>query len=143
MNKAKSHLWQQLARIASSLQKKRTGVAPKSATAILSENTLVVTLEDALTPAEMALVCSPAGAAQVQEYHRQLFASSSELMREKIKSITGRDVREATAEIETTTGTIAHVFKTGTMVQVFLLTPEKESNKKRDTLSLRPTAKRS
>ena len=104
MNESKSQMTQQLARVASTLQQKRTGVAPKAATAILSENTLVVTMEDALTPAEKALVRTPQGAAQVQEFHRQLFASSSESMREKIKTITGRDVREATAEIETGCG---------------------------------------
>jgi hypothetical protein len=31
------------------------------------------------------------------------------------------EVREATAEVETTTGTVVQVFTTGTMVQVFLL----------------------
>jgi hypothetical protein len=30
-------------------------------------------------------------------------------------------VREATAEVETTTGSVVQVFTTGTMVQVFLL----------------------
>ena len=50
---------QQLARIAGTLQKKRTGVAPKAVTAILSENTLVVTLDNALTPAERAVVRTP------------------------------------------------------------------------------------
>ncbi len=124
-----SQMTQQLARVAGTLQQKRTGVAPKAVTAILNENTLVVTLDDALTPAEKALVRTPQGAAQVQEFHRQLFASSSESMREKIKTITGRDVREATAEIEIGTGAIAHAFKSGAMVQVFLLTPEVDSYK--------------
>ena len=45
-------------------------------------------------------------------------------MRQEIKRITGRDVREATAEIETTTGAVIHAFTTGAMVQMFLLTPE-------------------
>ena len=129
MNESKSQMTQQLARVASALQQKRTGVAPKGATAMLSQNTLVVTMEDALTRAEKALARTPQGAAQVQEFHRQLFASSSESLREKIKSITGRDVREATAEIETDTGAIAHAFKSGAMVQVFLLTPEADSYK--------------
>jgi hypothetical protein len=31
-------------------------------------------------------------------------------------------VREATAEVETATGTVVHAFTTGTLVQVFLLT---------------------
>ncbi len=136
MNESNSQMTQQLARVASTLQQKRTGVAPKAVTAILSQNTLVVTMEDALTPAEKALVRTEQGAAQVQEFHRQLFASSSEAMREKIKTITGRDVREATAEIETDMGAIAHVFRSGAMVQVFLLSPEVDSYQSDDRESI-------
>ena len=127
MNESKSPLTQQVSRVAGELQQKRTGVAPTAVSAILSGNTLVVTLDDALTPAEQALLRTPQGAAQVQEFHRQLFASSSTSIRERIKTITGRDVREATAEIETETGAIAHAFKSGAMVQVFLLNPEVDS----------------
>ncbi len=57
-------------------------------------------------------------------------------MREEIKRITGRDVREATAEIETATGAIAHAFKSGAMVQVFLLTPEVDSDEGGDRESM-------
>ncbi len=124
MNETKSHLAQQLAHVASVLQEQRTGLAPKAVTAVLSEDTLVVTLHDALTPAEKALARTPQGAAQVQEFHRQLFSSSSEFMRQEIKRITGWEVREATAEIEPATGTVVHAFTTGAMVQMFLLTPE-------------------
>ena len=127
MNESESHLTQQVARVAGQLQQKTTGVAPTAVSAILSRNTLVVTLDNALTPAEQALLRTPQGAAQVQEFHRQLFASSSTSIRERIKAITGRDVREATAEIETETGAIAHAFKSGAMVQVFLLNPEVDS----------------
>lgn len=42
-------------------------------------------------------------------------------MRQAIKRITGRQVREAAAEVETATGTVVHAFTTGAMVQVFLL----------------------
>ena len=64
---------------------------------------------------------NPAGAAQVQEFHRQLFNSSIDLLRQEIKRITGVAVREAIAEIEPTTGTVVKAFTTGTVVQVFLL----------------------
>jgi uncharacterized protein YbcI len=115
---------EQLATLASRLQAQRAGHAPKAVTVVLSEDTLVVTLHEALTPAEKALSCSPEGAAQVQEFHRQLFASSTEEMRQEIARITGRQVREAIAEVETATGTVVHAFTTGAMVQVFLLLPE-------------------
>ena len=42
-------------------------------------------------------------------------------MRREIKRITGVEVREATAEVETMTGAVVQIFTTGTMVQVFLL----------------------
>jgi len=74
-----------------------------------------------LSPAEKALAQTPAGATQLQEYHRQLFTSSSDSLRQEIKRITGVEVREATAEVEPRTGTVVHVFTSGTMVQVFLL----------------------
>jgi len=112
---------QQVALAASAFQQKRTGHIPRAVTVVLSEDTLVVTLHGALSPAEKALAKSPAGAAQVQEFHRQLFTSSSEPLRQEIKRITGVEVREATAEVETTTGTVVHAFTTGTLVEVFLL----------------------
>lgn len=111
----------QVGRVAIAFQQQSTGHAPESATVVLSEDTLVVTLRGALTRAEKALSQSPAGAAQVQEYHRQLFADASAPLRGEIERITGVDVREATAEIDARTGSVAQVFATGTMVQVFLL----------------------
>lgn len=112
---------QQIAQAAMALQKQRTGHAPESVTVVLSEDTLVVTLHGALSKAERALAKSPKGATQVQEFHRQLFSNSSEELRREIKKITGVDVRESTAEVETKTGAVIQAFTTGTMVQVFLL----------------------
>ena len=134
MNETNSDNSQRLARMASELQHKRTGLAPTAVTVILSEDTLVVTLRGALTPAEKGLARTPQGAAQVQEYHRQLFATSSDSMRQEIKNITGREVREATAEIETAEGAVVHPFTTGAMVQVFLLTPDVASAADRDSI---------
>jgi uncharacterized protein YbcI len=122
MNGSSLTIAQQLAEMASDLQQQRTGHAPRAVSVVLGEDTLVVTLHGALTPAEKALAQSPAGAAQVQEFHRQLFADSSEPMRQEVKRITGRDVREAAAEVESSTGTVVHAFTSGAMVQVFLLT---------------------
>ena len=122
MNEARLTVAQQIAEMASALQQQRTGHAPTAVTVVLGDDTLVVTMHDALTTAEKTLARSPAGAAQVQEFHRQLFANSSESLRLEIKRITGREVREAAAEVETATGTVVHAFTTGAMVQVFLLT---------------------
>jgi uncharacterized protein YbcI len=111
----------QIARAAIAYEQETTGRVPKSVTVVLSDDTLVITLHGALSPAEKALVTSPDGAAQVQEFHRQLFANASDRLRQEIKRITGVEVREATAEVESGTGTVVKVFTSGTVVQVFLL----------------------
>lgn len=123
MNENSPQIIEQLALAASRLQAQRTGHAPKSVSVILSEDTLVMTLHEALTQAEKVLAQSPEGAAQVQEFHRELFSSSIENVRREIERITGRKVHAAAVEIEATTGAVIHAFTTGTMVQVFLLSP--------------------
>jgi uncharacterized protein YbcI len=121
MDKSDVTMAQQIARAASAFERQRTGHAPKSVTVVLSEDTLVITLRGALSPAEKAAAQSPGGAAQMQEFHRQLFRNSCGSLQQDIQRITGVEVREATAEIETATGAVMQVFATGTVVQVFLL----------------------
>jgi uncharacterized protein YbcI len=121
MSKTSLTMAQQVAEAASVFEQRRTGHTPKSVTVVLGEETLVITLHGALSPAERALAQTPEGVAQVQEFHRQLFNDSADWLRQEIKRITGVEVREAKAEIETTTGTVVQVFTTGTVVQVFLL----------------------
>ncbi len=113
---------QRIAQAAIAFEQRRTGNhVPKSVTVVLSEGSLVITLHEALSPAEKALARSPAGAAQVQEFHRQLFATSSASLREEITRITGMKVCEAAAEVEPATGAVVQVFATGNLVQVFQL----------------------
>jgi uncharacterized protein YbcI len=121
MNNHNSTMARQIAQAASAFERQRTGNTPTSVTVVLSDTTLVITLHGALSEAERAVAKSPEGAAQIQDFHRQLFANSSDSLRQEIKRITGVDVREATAEVEPTTGTVVGVFTTGTTVQVYLL----------------------
>ena len=114
---------EQIARAICDFQHKSTGHTPTAVSVVLSEDTLVITLHEALTPAERAMAKDAGGAAQLQEFHRQLFACSSESIRQEFNRITGRLVREAAAEVEPATGSIVHAFTTGTTVQVFLLAP--------------------
>ena len=122
MNESKSSIAKQIAQAAIAFEQRRNGShLPKSVTVVLSEGTLVITLHEALTPAERALANSRAGAAELQEFHRQLFLSSSEALRQEIKRITGMEVREAVAEVEPTSGAVVHAFTTGNVVQVYQL----------------------
>jgi uncharacterized protein YbcI len=121
MVKSIATMARQIAEAASNFERQRTGHAPSSVTVVQAEETLVITLHGALTPAEKALARSTEGAAQVQEFHRLLFANSSEPLRQEIERITGLAVREAAADVEPATGTVVQVFATGTVVQVYLL----------------------
>ena len=67
------------------------------------------------------LARSQVGAAQVREFHRELFINSAATLREEIQRITGVEVREAVAEVEPTIGSVVQVFTTGAMVQMFQL----------------------
>jgi uncharacterized protein YbcI len=121
MDELKVSMAQQIAHAAKAFQQERTGHAPSSVNVVLSDDTLVITLHGALSRAEEALARDPDGAAKVQEFHRQLFATTADPLRREIERITGLNVREAAAEIEPTAGTVVKVFASGSVVQVFLL----------------------
>jgi len=112
---------QEIAEAVIAFQRETTGHAPKAVTVVLSQDTLVITLHEALSPAERHLARSPGGAAEVEEFHRQLFRNSSQSLREEIERITGVAVREAVAEIEPTTGAVVQAFTSSATVQVFRL----------------------
>ena len=139
MDKPNLTMAQEIARAASVFEEQRTGLVPSSVTVVQSEDTLVVTLHGALSPAEQALSKSPAGAAQVREFHRELFTSASDALRQEIKRITGVEVREAAAEVEPNTGTVVAVFTTGTVVHVYLLARSIPANTWHGTATTKPS----
>ncbi len=116
----------ELAEIALSMQTERTGHTPKAVTVVASDETVVITLHDALTPAEKILARTEAGAAKVEQYHRALFAVSCEELRKQIQRLSKRKVREAAVVVEPATGAVVHAFTSGTMVQIFQLEPTRE-----------------
>jgi uncharacterized protein YbcI len=128
MDNAELTMAWQVARMTGAFQRQATGYAPSAVTVVLSGDTLVSTLHDALTPAERILALSPAGAARVQAFHRRLFANSVAPLRQEIKKITGIEMREAAAEVDTTTGTLVHAFTSGAPVQVVLLAQGKSED---------------
>ncbi|MBI3466287.1 MAG: DUF2294 family protein [Planctomycetes bacterium] len=71
MADSNSKMVKQVALAACDFEQQRTGHAPKSVTAVMCDDTLVVTLRGVLSPAEKDLAKRPAGAAQVQEFHRR------------------------------------------------------------------------
>jgi uncharacterized protein YbcI len=109
---------QQIAQTAIAFEEQRLGRKPISVTVVLGGDTLVITMHGVLSPAEKVLAASPAGVAQLQEFHQQLFKLSSDPLRQEIKRITGLEVCEAATDKATAA---VQVFSVGTVVQVFLL----------------------
>jgi uncharacterized protein YbcI len=93
----------------------------KSMTVVLSDHTLVVTLSGALSPIEHNLAQSSNGAAQLQEFHKDLFAKNRGSLRQEIKKITGMEISEAITEVEPATGAVVKVSTSGTVVHVLML----------------------
>lgn len=119
MKKPEATIAQQVAQAVMAFQQRTTGHTPQAVTVVLSEDTLVVTLHEALSPAEKEMAKDLVGATKVQEFHRQLFSNSSQSLREEIGRITGVQVREAVVEVEAMTGAVVQAFTSNAMVQVF------------------------
>ena len=128
IDRPNSGMARQIAHAARVFEQEITGHGPKSVTVVLSDDALVITLHGALSEAEKVLARDPAGAAQLREFHQQLFASAADSLRREIERITGVAVREAAAEIEPSTGTVVRAFVSGTVVQVFLLADNVETD---------------
>jgi uncharacterized protein YbcI len=110
---------QRIAEAASAFEQRRTGRVPDLVTVVLSAKTLIISLHGVLSPAERAIANTPDGATRMQEFHRLLFASSSEPFRQKIEEIIGAEVQTAGGRIEA--ASLVPVFPAGVIVQVFLL----------------------
>jgi len=112
MDQSQRTIGQKIAQVVRAFEKRRTKHGRKWVAVFMNEDTIVIALHGSLTVAEKALAQSPVGTDQIREFHRQLFANGSATLHRKIKSITGMEVRDTTAEIEPTTGSVVQVFTT-------------------------------
>lgn len=119
--KTPSTMAEHVAHTVRDFHQQQTGRAPQSVTVIFSEGMLAITMREALTPAEKKQCRTAEGCAEVRDSHRRRLQSNVGALGREIVRITGVPVREAAAEIETVTGTVVHLFTTGSMVQVFHL----------------------
>lgn len=110
MDKSTSTRARKIGQAAMAFEQQTTGRLPSSITVVVGGDTVVITLHGTFSPAEAAAATSPEGAARLRELHRQLFSIAADPLRRQIRQITGVDVREATAEVEASTGTMVQVF---------------------------------
>jgi uncharacterized protein YbcI len=123
MDQTQSSISQKIAQAATAFEARRTRHGRKWVAVFLNEDTIVIALHGCLTAAEKALSQSPAGAARVRAFHQQLFANASVILFRKIERITGMEVRDTSAEIEPTSGSVVHVLTTDTLAVEFLTGP--------------------
>ncbi len=106
MDQSQETVGQKIARAARDSEGRQTAHGREWAAVFMNEDTIVIALYGRLTDAEKTLVRSPAGAAQVREFHRQLFASATETLAQQIRRVTGMEIRDKTADIDPLTGEI-------------------------------------
>ena len=123
MDLSQCTICQRIARSARAFEERRTKHGHKWVAVFMNEDTIEIALHGYLTAAEKAQARSPTGAAQVREFHRQLFTNASSALLQKIKNITGMEVINTSAEIETTTGSVVHILTTDTVGKEFLRLP--------------------
>ncbi len=100
-----------LAKVACLFEKHHTGRTAESATAVLGDRSLVITLRGMLSPAELELARTSDGAAQVIELHQQHVLTSCDALRQKIEAILGVPMLEAALKVTTQTGTVVDVIQ--------------------------------
>lgn len=121
MDQTKATMTQQIAEATRVIEQQRAGHAPTAVTVVRSEDTLIIALRGGLAEIDQALVQRREGAAQEQGFLRLLFTSSADSLWRESARITGADVLEAVAKVDSATGTIMDVFTIGKITQVFLL----------------------
>lgn len=110
MDDPESNRAQRIAQAAMNFEQRLTGRRPSSVAVVISDDTLVITLRGTYSHGEMALGRSASGAARLRELHRQLFATASAPLRQEIQQISGVEMREASAEVDPSTGTVVQVY---------------------------------
>ena len=101
MGKPNSSVAEQIAKAGWTFEQRRTGHGAQWVAVNLYDNMLFITLRSALSPVEQILARTPSGAVEVQEFHRELFAGSAEMLHKEIHRITGVQVNEAAVMIFT------------------------------------------
>ncbi len=114
---------ERIARAAQAFELRRTKHARKWVAVFMNEETIVIALHGSLTRPEKALAQNASGAAEVREFHRQMFTHASAVLLRKIKSITGMEVRHTSAKIDAETGSVVQLFATDTVGEDFPRSP--------------------
>lgn len=141
MDQTKATMTQQIAEATRVIEQQRAGHAPTAVTVVRSEDTLIIALRGGLAEIDQALVQHREGAAQEQGFLRLLFTSSADSLWRESARITGADVLEAVAKVDSATGTIMDVFTIGKITQVLLLSrPVPAETWSRRALQERPSS---
>lgn len=120
MENADTIMARRVARAACDFDQRLTGRVAQFVTAVLTDDTLVVSIHGVLSPSEHRRAASRSGAAEVREQHCRQLADSLGALRQHIKQAIGLDVCGATAEIEGASGLLVKTFTTSTGVALYL-----------------------
>ncbi|MFM8635571.1 MAG: Na-translocating system protein MpsC family protein [Planctomycetia bacterium] len=97
------------------------GRAPTSVSVVAHDEWMVVNVHESLSPLERRLARDEAGRTRVQEYHRELFESTLDALRDHVRQATGVTLQSGMAHVEPATGSLLKTLSTHATIELFLL----------------------
>lgn len=116
-----ANIARQVFEVVTAVELQNEGHLPRAVSVVLCGRTLVITLEGVLSQFEQELIKSSTGAAQVQEFHQQLFLKEPTAFWREISRITGLRFRTEASSDDPVVCACVNVFGSGTVVNVSLL----------------------
>ena len=115
------HVARRVARSIGGFEHTLLGRVPRSVTVVAMPDRLVVTVHEAFTPLERRLVGDAGGCCRVDDFHRDVFESSSEALLDHVRRSTGVELDAGLVHVDAATGSILKTFTTESSVELVLL----------------------
>ena len=97
------------------------GRTPISVTVAIKDESMVVTMLESFSPLERRLSRDDAGRRRVDEFHRALFDSTLDALRDHVRQTAGVDLRGAVVHVDAETGSITKTLSTDADIDLYLL----------------------
>lgn len=97
------------------------GRAPISITVAIKSESMVVTIFEAFSAMERRLARTDEGSRRVVDFHRALFDSTRDLLRDHVRETTGVDLPGGLVHVDGETGSVTKTFTTDADIELFLL----------------------
>jgi len=111
----------QVAQATGSFEHLLLGRPPTSVTVVVKGDSMVITIHETFSDVERRLARDDQGRHRVRDFHRYLFDTTLDLLREHVEENTGVQLHGALAHVDMTTGSVVKTLTTDADIELFLL----------------------